>query len=85
MQIKVIARALGMEENKVISEINLLSKFHILKNCNIQIEGGKGLIVLMNEDNKGQIRTVACPHCGGENYVRSGFVQSCQYCSGKLD
>ncbi|MGN0438630.1 MAG: hypothetical protein ACI4F4_08920 [Lachnospiraceae bacterium] len=86
LQTKVIARALGMEEKKVISEINLLCKFQLLKNCSLQVIGEKSMVVLFNGDNgQMQIRTVVCPHCGGENYLRSGFVQSCRYCEGKLD
>lgn len=86
LQTKVIARALGMEEKNVISEINWLCKLYLLKNCSIRVVGEKSVVVLSNGDNgQIQIKTVICPHCGGENYLRPGFVQSCQYCSGKLD
>lgn len=86
LQTKVIARALGVEEKKVVSEINWLCKCYLLKNCSLQVIGEKNMVVLSNGDNgQREMKTVVCPHCGGENYLRSGFVQSCRYCEGKLD
>lgn len=90
LQPKVIARALGMEERKVVSEIQILCRWHLFKNCSIQYNGFENVIVLSEAKTAGlgyeqQFRVVVCPHCGGENHIRPGFVQSCQFCSGKID
>lgn len=90
LQTKVVARALGLEESKVVFEIKLLCKLKLLKNCMLQTDGSKTVIILSGKqgaglDYKEQLQVVVCPHCGGENHIRAGFVQSCRFCSGKLD
>lgn len=90
LQTKVIARALGIEESRVVSEINILCRLQLLKNCTVQWEDSQNVVILSNEEGVNlsytqQLQTVICPHCGGKNHIRRGFVQSCQFCSGKLN
>lgn len=88
LQMKVIARALGIEEEQVIKHINILLRMKLIKNCSIVCRNGQNLILLSNVDKtetKEQYRDVICPHCGGHNQIRAGYVQSCQFCSGKLE
>ena len=86
LQSKVVARALGITEEKVASEISLLCRMKLLKNCTLESDY---TIILSGESAdlaySKQLQTVICPHCGGENHIRKGFVHSCQYCSGSLE
>ena len=85
LQPKVIAKALGLDEKKVITDFRLLCKSKLLLNCRLQTVDGMDMIVLADTEGKFHLRKVICPHCGGENYVHRGFVQCCKYCSGNLE
>lgn len=90
LPVKVVARALDFPEEKVISDIEFLHRLHILKNCELRKEDANTMIILSentanNMKNRKQIKRVICPHCGGENEVRPGFVVPCHFCSGSLE
>lgn len=89
LPVKVVSRALDFPEKKVISDIEFLCKLHILKNCVLRKEESNTIIILSGNGRNGmgyqqQLRRVICPHCGGENMVRVGFVMPCNFCGGSL-
>lgn len=89
LHVKVVARALGISVSKVIGQLNLLFRLHLLKNCELQVWGKEDMIVLSQNSQRGEsvpeLVTVVCSHCGGENKIRPGFVQACIYCQGSLE
>lgn len=83
---RVVARALGLTEEKVISDIRFLCKFYLLRNCSLeQRDAGMMIVLSQNAKAQEQTRTVICPHCGAKNLVRAGFVSGCSFCAGGLD
>ncbi len=89
LPVKVVSKALDFSEEKVIAEIGFLCKLHLLQNCELLKEGSHTMIILSNRVGNGmeykrQHRRVICPHCGGENFVRPGFVVPCDFCGGNL-
>lgn len=90
IQAKVVAKALGFTEEKVISDIRFLCKMFLFKNIDLQKDNLNSMVIVLgnnerNEMNKAQKRIVICPNCGAENDVRPGFVAACRYCSGSLE
>lgn len=90
LPVKVVARALDFSEKNVISDIEFLCKLRILKNCVLLKEESNTMIILSGHAGNGteyrrQMKRVICPHCGGENFIRQGFVIPCHYCGGNLE
>ncbi len=89
LQIRVIAKAIGKSEKETIEDLKVLHKLRLLQNCFIQ-EEQYPVVVLQNpnlkrESRLPQMQKKICPHCGGENMVRAGFVYQCKYCDGSLE
>lgn len=89
MYTKVIAKSLGISEERVIKELDYLISRNYFKNCQLSNDGMNTIVTLSNEEavkaNNAGYKIVRCPNCGGENRIREGFVYACQYCSGKVE
>lgn len=93
MHVKVVAKALGFTEEKVISDIRFLSKMHLFKNIVLKKNDLNSMVIVLgNAENNGSVEmgkpqkiTVICPNCGGQNDIRPGFVTACRFCSGSLE
>lgn len=86
---RIIACSLGIPEKKVIADLRILTSMHFYSNCTLDESGENVKVILSNakvtKANQMRYHKVICPHCGGENRVREGFVYGCEYCSGKIE
>ena len=84
----VLAKAIGVQEKKVIEELHFLEKLHLFK-LSMEPVGEHVQIMLYqpySKNGNGQIyQQVTCPNCGAINRVRKGFVYTCSYCLGSLE
>lgn len=84
----VLAKAIGIQEKRVIEDLHFLEKMHLFK-MHMDSVGDHMQITLYQPSGKMQSRQlyeqVTCPNCGATNRVRKGFVYTCNYCLGSLE
>ena len=77
---------LGMDENRIFKELEVLFRKGFFQNCTLQRGGSPCVIIsdaMIGEDGVGFISAM-CPACGAVTRIRAGSRGKCSYCGAPI-